>query len=74
VKARAHFEEEHAGVELPCGTILKYKKRGSPKHPDGTTDHRMYKRLSRSEMKASENTIDGSVSKIDCDNSRRIST
>jgi hypothetical protein len=55
MKAREHFEEEHGGVELPCSISLKYKKRGSLKHPDGTPDYRMYKHFIRSEMKASEN-------------------
>jgi hypothetical protein len=68
------FEEEHDGVEPPCIISLKYKKRVSLKRPDGTTSHRMYKPFIRSEKNASENTADASDSKIDYDNSRRIST
>lgn len=55
MKARKHFEEEHGGVDLPYSISMKYKKRGSLKHPDGTPDYRMYKRFIRSEMNASEN-------------------
>jgi hypothetical protein len=72
-KTREQFEEEHDGVELPCSISLKYKKRGSLKRPDGTTNYPMCKRFIHSEKKVSQNTADASDSKIDCDNSRRIS-